>query len=868
MQLKQYQLRTLERLEAFLKRARRSNAQEAFVALTSDETRQSRYQEAEGLRDVPYVCLRLPTGGGKTLLSAHSIPHAARHYLDADFPPVLWLVPTNTIRAQTLETLKKSGHPNHEALREAFEGNFAVYDIADFELIRAQDLGAKTIVVVATMAALRVSSTEGRKVYAHTEKLEAHFKGVPLHVEGLETISEGSDAGKIRFSFANLLYLMRPLVLVDEAHNAASALSFEVLGRINPACIVEYTATPAKNSNILYHVSASELKAEEMIKLPIELKEHGTWQEAIEASIETRIMLEERAKNEPDYIRPIVLIQAENKDKEITVDAVIEYLERTCKIDRERIAVVTGNQKELDGIDILSPTCKIEYIVTIQALKEGWDCPFAYIFCSVAKVSSPKDVEQLLGRVLRMPYASRRVVQELNRAYAHVSRTSWRNAVSMLHDRLVDMGFERHEVDYAIEAKPSAPVLPGLLPDVAIAIAKAPDLSALDLAERGQVSLEKRDEGYVLTLSGSIDDTLQRKLSKALEKADREVLINTLGVREAQERKVATASMRGERLEVPGLCLYVQGELELIEPEMFLEASGWNLTKYPVALEVHEFHVVQNAKTYEVDIDGERIRERFLGYGQGIFSGMDASSMWSEFDLVRWLDRELSQSDIFQSVMQEFCRKSVAYLIERRAIALSVLVHARHLLASVLRERIARYRKQALEKGFQATLFGEMSEAIRVSDAYAFGFDEKRYAPKHIYVGSYRFEKHFFPLVGELKEKGEEFECAKALDESLHVKSWVRNLERRSDSSFWLPTSSDLFYPDFVALLGDGRILVVEYKGEPYKSNDDSKEKLSVGMLWETKSEGRGLFLMAVKKDDSGLDVTQQLEKKISDSYM
>ena len=34
----------------------------------------------------PYVCVRIPTGGGKTLLGAHALAAAARHYTGQDRP--------------------------------------------------------------------------------------------------------------------------------------------------------------------------------------------------------------------------------------------------------------------------------------------------------------------------------------------------------------------------------------------------------------------------------------------------------------------------------------------------------------------------------------------------------------------------------------------------------------------------------------------------------------------------------------------------------------------------------------------------------------------------------------------------------------
>src|SRR5690606_10748714 len=126
----------------------------------------------------------------------------------------------------------------------------------------------------------------------------------------------------------------------------------------------------------------------------------------------------------------------------------------------------------------------IEYVITIQALKEGWDCPFAYILCSVANTRSPTSVEQLLGRVLRMPYAKERSQEELNRAYAHVSSKTWINAQNKLYERLISMGFEEEE---AKEFTYQIPI--DGLNDVpqdrhfSVTLSEKPDLSALDLLD-------------------------------------------------------------------------------------------------------------------------------------------------------------------------------------------------------------------------------------------------------------------------------------------------------------------------------------------------------------------------------------------------
>jgi type III restriction enzyme len=104
--------------------------------------------------------------------------------------------------------------------------------------------------------------------------------------------------------------------------------------------------------------------------------------------------------------------------------------------------------------------------------------------------------------------------------------------------------------------------------------------------------------------------------------------------------------------------------------------------------------------------------------------------------------------------------------------------------------------------------------APRLDAGFEFSFPSTSYPARFHYNGRFLFKKHFYGPPGELDDDiaHEETACAIALEQLPEVKHWIRNLERR-DSSFRLPTSTDWFYPDFVAELIDGRILVVEYKG-------------------------------------------------------
>ena len=388
----------------------------AYEAITREPDQAKRlgryggtYTPLVELPAVPYVRLRLPTGGGKTILRAHSIGIARDAWVEKDYPMVLWLVPSNTIRLQTAEALKNARHPYRQALDEAFDGRVRVFDIADFTHIRPHDIRDHCCIVVGTIQTLRVSNTEGRKVYSHNENMEPHFAALPKSLPGLETL----ESGGVKFSFANLMHVHRPLMIVDEAYNAVTGLTREMQARVNPSAIIEFTATPRLNSNILHSVTAQELKLEEMIKLPIMLSEHDTWQNAVNGAIASRASLAEEAEKDTAYIRPIALFQAQPKNQEVTVDMLKKHLIEVEQIPERKIAVATRDQRGLDGINLFDPKCPIEYVITVEALKEGWDCSFAYAFCSVSRIQSAVDVEQLLGRVLRMPYAKRRKAEDL-----------------------------------------------------------------------------------------------------------------------------------------------------------------------------------------------------------------------------------------------------------------------------------------------------------------------------------------------------------------------------------------------------------------------------------------------------------------------
>ena len=391
MELKAYQDRALDQLRFFLKRCRAGDFAAAYQAtiarIDSDDEAtgdgaaafaRGGYSPVEGLEtDTPYCCIRLPTGGGKTLLAAHAVKIAADEYMERAKVPVLWLVPSNPILTQTLHALKQPRHPYRLALEEAF-GAIAIFDIDERRQISPQDLIDKTVVIVGTYQTFRINDTNLRNVYSTDENLERHFRTASLG-EGMEIEESGPRRGDVKYSFANLLYRQRPLLILDEAHNFMTGLSGAVKERLRPSAIIEFTATPKPKSNVISAASAIELKTAEMIKMPIHLTQHSSWQQAVNAAVMNRAALEPIGANDPMRIRPIALYQAQpaTEGAEATVELLRAHLIETEKVSPDSIIVATGDQRGLDGIDLFDPACKVEHVITVQALREGWDCSFA-----------------------------------------------------------------------------------------------------------------------------------------------------------------------------------------------------------------------------------------------------------------------------------------------------------------------------------------------------------------------------------------------------------------------------------------------------------------------------------------------------------
>lgn len=465
MELKNYQIQVIRDLERFL---------ELLIEKQSISSAYSTLWNGKGvnvgvdgmppynseLAGVPQVCFKVPTGGGKTFLAANSIKPIFDSMPHIHPKAVVWLVPSDAILTQTYRTLTDKNHDYRKKIDVDFGNKVEIY--SKQQLLNGQNFNPTSVsdnlsVFVLSYDSFRTSKKDGRKAYQENGSLLPFVRFKQDSGSLLEDTDETALIQVIR--------KLNPVVIVDESHHATSKLSKEMLQNFNPSFVLDLTATPKNGSNIISFVDARQLKAENMVKLPVIVYNRKSQEDVFVSAISLRRKLENEAveeqKNDGRYIRPIVLFQAQPRtnDDSTTYDK-IKHTLIDMGIPESEIAIKTADRDELKNIDLSSHDCSIRYIITVNALKEGWDCPFAYILATVANRTSSIDVEQILGRILRLPNTRRNEREVLNLSYVITSSNAFYATLDKVVAGLNAAGFtsKDYRIDDYVEQDTEFPV--------------------------------------------------------------------------------------------------------------------------------------------------------------------------------------------------------------------------------------------------------------------------------------------------------------------------------------------------------------------------------------------------------------------------
>jgi type III restriction enzyme len=400
-------------------------------------------------QSVPNVVLKVPTGGGKTWLAVLGVSRIMGRYLDRNTGFVLWIVPNEAIYTQTLRRLKDRQHPYRQALDSTAAGRVRILEKTD--PLDVRDVESNLCVMLLMLQAANRETQDSLKMFRDRGDVHGFFPAEgeqQAHKAALDrTPNLAAYMGlfpMVKDSLGNALRVIRPVVVLDEGHRAVSKLAFKTLYDFNPCFVLELTATPqdvqprggrtpspGRYANLLVEVTGQELDREGMIKMPLNLDpRQGTdWRATLNAALAKLNALDAEARRlQSDtgrYIRPIMLVQVERTGADqresghIHADDVKDWL-LAAGFDLAEVAIKTAQQNDLsapENQDLLAPTSRVRAIITKQALQEGWDCPFAYVLCSLAASGNLGAMTQLVGRILRQPGALKTGVDALDECY-------------------------------------------------------------------------------------------------------------------------------------------------------------------------------------------------------------------------------------------------------------------------------------------------------------------------------------------------------------------------------------------------------------------------------------------------------------------
>ena len=436
-----------------------------FVKEACDETNKPNPPDFKnGLGEwLPDVYLKVPTGGGKTLLACHTIEQIQRQYLRRGGGLVLWIVPTTQIYRQTLEKLADRAHPYRQILDIASGGRTLIRERG--KPLKPADLNGNLVILMLMLPAANRQSKETLRMFKDSGGYDSFFPDsdeYDLHAELLSQtpnldVFEGTGGvfpPVIKTSLGNVIKYARPLMVVDEGQRAYSKNARETLYGFNPAFMLELSATPPQGVCIVSAASGSDLDREEMIKLDIHLSNTatGNWKDTVMATINKRVALEKAAdeyrQNGNSYIRPIALIQAERTGADqrgrnfVHAEDVREFLVQQSGIQPEHVAVKSSDKDDIEGMDLLSDESSVRYIITRSALQEGWDCAFAYVLAVLTNPTSPVAMTQLVGRILRQPEARKTKIRALDECYVYTRHKTADEIIGAIKTELEKEGLE------------------------------------------------------------------------------------------------------------------------------------------------------------------------------------------------------------------------------------------------------------------------------------------------------------------------------------------------------------------------------------------------------------------------------------------
>ena len=858
MELKSYQQKVISDLGRYLDYVQEHKKLNiAFDQFWED--RIGPYNPLDGTGMEPYkntlpnaanVCIKVPTAGGKTFIAANALKTIFDAFDSKHPKAVVWLVPWSNLLDQTVTNLSNPDHPYRQKLNSLFHHRVEVYQKKD--LLQGSNFNPTVVaeqltIIVMSFASLRSKKKDDRKVYQENGQL-ASFAS--QYKDDSHLLADTDETALI-----NVIRSLNPVLVVDESHNAESELSVDMLKNLNPSFVLDLTATPKKNSNIVSLVPAIELKKEHMVKLPVIVYNHPDKTEVINSSLHLRQKLEHLAiqqqKAGGKYIRPIVLFQAQPRTGEdnTTFDKLKAQL-ISMGIPDEQIKIKTAEKDELKGIDLMEESCPVRYIITINALKEGWDCPFAYILASLADKSSAVDVEQILGRVLRQPYVMKHGSPLLNISYVLTASAKFHDTLQNIVKGLQNSGFS--DKDYRkqdlmpkeLKAKVLGKSLEQFLfPESISQTEEQDEIEASRIQFDPNLAGEKEREPIqtireIEQLAIAQNAELEAEIKKQEEAPEELPIFAEMGekiksyqIRTSLKGHVQNLTLPQFHIKIPSNPLFDLNGSTLLNQESLL--GNFKLSQYDTIL---DFDQIQS-ELYKVDIQESRKDEYTPSFAK--IEDLTLSEPFLDYILAKPKDKQIK--DIVYHLNNEIGN---LYPIPEQEIKLYIQRILESMTMEQLRDILARRLSYADKIKTKIKAHSDTFAELKFNDLITVGkietFPSWKFSSK-IIPGrpGPSISKSLYEVEGSMN--GFETKVISEISGFTNISFWHRNLVK--GKGFAINGFKSNHYPDFIIGTNSGKIIVLETKGDD-RDNSDSEAKCRLGQKWAELAGKDFLYMM------------------------
>lgn len=855
MELKPYQREVISDLDCFMEQLSKDRyLHTAFsnywaqkgISLASSTHRYLRPYD-NSVKNVPHVTIKVPTAGGKTFIACNAL-RTIFDKMPATSPKVVaWFVPSDTILKQTYKNLSNPLHPYRQKIDSHFGHAVQVVDkeaALNGQGIKPAEIAENLTIFVLSVQSFASNRKDGKRSYQENENLAEYAQ-----LQGnSERVVEGAD----ETALIQVLSLLNPVVIIDESHNFEAALRVEMLQDINPRFILDLTATPRNKSNIISFVDAIKLKKENMVKLPVIVYNHRSREEVVYSAIQLQKSLEEKAKQQEAtggrYVRPIVLFQAESNtsDEKVTFDKLKDNLIK-IGIPESQIKIKTADRDEIKHLDLMDRDCPVRYIITVNALKEGWDCPFAYILASLANKSSRVDVEQILGRVLRQPYATKQQDELLNLSYVFTSSSNFRETIDNIIEGLNRAGFSKR--DYRAQdsipsfvpnantpTQPPLPIDPQPEPTPTEGTEDEIDADAV----KEMVGTENKQVSSLTAFAQKESEDFNKNI-EAFEQqpnqlpSDIKDMVSDYRIKERFREEASAMRLPMFSKKVKQTSFFEEGQAYIRLDKKMLVDEGFDLDKQDHNV---DFTLVDTeAVTLDIKQDGEEYRpvRMDMKAEQVAYFKKHFSSLAPEFQknmLVDIIVAQLGKNDIVahsklkkyvKDVIKDFDTSKITELYAMESQTVGAFKNKIDTLLAAYQKK--RFR-ELLEIGdiTCSTDWYALPQSINLSKTMS-GLENSLYEEED-YVHDY------------------EYKVIKAISNLDSVLFWHRNLER--GVGFYLNGNIN-HYPDFIVRLKSGKTLLIEAKGDD-RDNSNTREKIELGRTWVSKAGDQYRYFMVFDK--------------------